>query len=94
MVLEGYSDYIDVSTEKAQDLIYKILKKETLNGNINRNEYIVIDDDGIFVGDDKDFDSDVLLFAIPATKVIDFDNISDEYDFIDMTEINKILSKF
>lgn len=94
LISEGYSEYVDVTKEKAKSLIHNILYKGVLSGDINPGEYIVIDDDGIFIGDENDFDADVLYYAIPVDDIVDFSNVSDGYDFIDLSnvDIERILS--
>lgn len=94
LVSEGYSEFVEITKDKAKSIIYKILYKSVLSGDVKPGEYIVIDDDGIFIGNESDFDADVLLYAIPVNDIVDFDNIEDGNDFIKLSnsEIDKILS--
>ena len=94
LVSEGYSEFVEITKDKAKSIIYNILYKSVLSGDVNPGEYIVIDDDGIFIGNESDFDADVLLYAIPVNDIVDFDNIEDGNDFIDLSnsDIDKILS--
>jgi hypothetical protein len=93
LVSEGYSEFVEITKDKAKSIIYNILYKSVLSGDVKPGEYIVIDDDGIFIGNDSDFDADVLLYAIPVNDIVDFDNIEDGNDFIDFSnsDIDKIL---
>jgi hypothetical protein len=93
LVSEGYSEFVEITKDKAKSIIYSILYKSVLSGDVNPGEYIVIDDDGIFIGNESDFDADVLLYAIPVNDIVDFDNIEDGNDFIDFSnsDIDKIL---
>ena len=94
LVSEGYSEFVEITKDKAKSIIYNILYKSVLSGDVKPGEYIVIDDDGIFIGNESDFDADVLLYAIPVNDIVDFDNIEDGNDFIDFSnsDIDKILS--
>jgi hypothetical protein len=94
LISEGYSEFVDMTKEKAKSLIHKILYKGVMSGEIKPGEYIVIDDDGVFVGNETDFDPDVLYYAIPVDDIVDFSNVSDGYDFVDLsnTDIDRILS--
>ena len=93
-IYEGHSEFIEMTKDQALSIIYNILRKAALNNELNPNEYMVIDDDGVFIGNESDFDSDVLLYAIQLKDIIDFDNISKDADFIDLSrnDIDKILS--
>ena len=94
LIPEGHSEYVEVTNDRAKSIIHNILYKGVLSGNINPGEYIVIDDDGIFIGDENDFDTDVMYYAIPVNDIVDFSNISDGSDFIDLSnvDIERILS--
>jgi hypothetical protein len=94
LVSEGYSEFVEITKDKVKSIIYNILYKSVLSGDVKPGEYIVIDDDGIFIGNESDFDADVLLYAIPVNDIVDFDNIEDGNDFIDLSnsDIDKILS--
>ena len=65
-----------------------------LSNSIKQGEYFIVSDDGLFVGDQHDFDSDVLLNAIKIDDVVDFDNASPYNDFVDLTKVDnkKLLS--
>lgn len=93
LIDEEYSEYVDITEEKAKDIIYDILYDGVLAGAINPGEYMVIDDEGILIGDEEDFDTDVLYYAIPIDDVVDFSNVSVNSDFIDLdnVDIEKIL---
>lgn len=94
LISEGYSEFVDVTKDKAKDIIYKVLYNSVLSGDVNPGEYMVIDDDGIFIGNESDFDSDVLLYAILVDDVVDFSKVSRSSDFIDFSKIDfdRILS--
>ena len=94
LISEGCSEFVEITKDKAKSIIYNILYKSVLSGDVKPGEYIVIDDDGIFIGNESDFDADVLLYAIPVNNVVDFDNIGTDKDFIDFSKSNldKILS--
>jgi hypothetical protein len=94
LVSEGYSEFVEITKDKAKSIIYNILYKSVLSGDVKPGEYIVIDDDGIFIGDENDFDADVLYYAIPVNDIVDFSNVSDGSDFIDLSnvDIERILS--
>lgn len=85
---EGYSEYIDVTKEKAKSLVYDVLYNGVLSGDISADEYMVIDDDGIYIGGENDFDPDVLCYAIPVNRIVDFSNVSDNSDFIDLSGLD------
>ena len=93
LIDEEYSEYVDITEEKAKDIIYDILYDGVLAGAINPGEYMVIDDEGILIGDEEDFDTDVLYYAIPIDDVVDFSNVSVNSDFInlDNVDIERIL---
>ena len=87
LIDEEYSEYVDITEEKAKDIIYDILYDGVLAGAINPGEYMVIDDEGILIGDEEDFDTDVLYYAIPIDDVVDFSNVSVNSDFIDLDNV-------
>lgn len=93
LIDEEYSEYVDITEEKAKDIIYDILYDGVLAGAINPGEYMVIDDEGILIGNEEDFDTDVLYYAIPIDDVVDFSNVSVNSDFInlDNVDIERIL---
>ena len=88
LIDEEYSEYVDITEEKAKDIIYDILYDGVLAGAINPGEYMVIDDEGILIGDEEDFDTDVLYYAIPIDDVVDFSNVSVNSDFIDLDNVD------
>ena len=88
LIDEEYSEYVDITEEKAKDIIYDILYDGVLVGAINPGEYMVIDDEGILIGDEEDFDTDVLYYAIPIDDVVDFSNVSVNSDFIDLDNVD------
>lgn len=88
LIDEEYSEYVDITEEKAKDIIYEILYDGVLAGAINPGEYMVIDDEGILIGDEEDFDTDVLYYAIPIDDVVDFSNVSVNSDFIDLDNVD------
>ena len=88
LIDEEYSEYVDITEEKAKDIIYDILYDGVLAGAINPGEYMVIDDEGILIGDEEDFDTDVLYYAIPIDDVVDFSNDSVNSDFIDLDNVD------
>ena len=88
LIDEEYSEYVNITEEKAKDIIYDILYDGVLAGAINPGEYMVIDDEGILIGDEEDFDTDVLYYAIPIDDVVDFSNVSVNSDFIDLDNVD------
>ena len=88
LIDEEYSEYVDITEEKAKDIIYDILYDGVLACAINPGEYMVIDDEGILIGDEEDFDTDVLYYAIPIDDVVDFSNVSVNSDFIDLDNVD------
>ena len=91
---DSYASEMDMTENTAMDFIQKIIKKAVLSNSIKQGEYFIVSDDGLFVGDQHDFDSDVLLNAIKIDDVVDFDNASPYNDFVDLTKVDnkKLLS--
>lgn len=85
---EYYHQYNDMNANMFADLVEKIIKKGVLSGEIESGQYVVIDDDGIYVGDDKDFDADVLYYAVPVDDIVDFSKVGDDDDFVDVSSVN------
>ena len=86
---ESYAYEIDMTEDTAMDFIQKIIEKAVLSNAIKKGEYFIVSDDGLFVGDQHDFDSDVLLNAIKIDDVVDFDNASTYNDFVDLSKADK-----
>ena len=86
---ESYAYEMDMTEDSAMDFIQKIIAKAVLSNSIKQGEYFIVSDDGLFVGDQHDFDSDVLLNAIKIDDVVDFDNASPYNDFVDLSKANK-----
>ena len=62
---------------------YRIIKKGVLSGDILPGEYMIVDEDGIMIGNEYDFDADVLLYAIRIDDVVDFSEGT-----VDLSDIN------
>lgn len=81
---EGMSADIEfISRDEARDIIYRIIKKGVLSGDILPGEYMIVDEDGIMIGNEYDFDADVLLYAIRIDDVVDFSEGT-----VDLSDIN------
>ena len=85
---EGMYEDIELRTaDDVRDIVSGIIRKGVLSGDINPGEYMIVDDDGIMIGNESDFDADVLLYAIKIDDVVDFDNVSAEGDFVDLSGV-------
>ena len=72
---EGMSEDIEMrSVDDVRRLVERIITDGVSSGKILPGEYMVVDNDGVMIGDESDFDSDVLLYAIKIDDVVDFDN--------------------
>ena len=78
---EGFHELITIDTEEnALNVVISTIEKFLKSGHISPDEYIMIEDDGITVGDEYDFDADALYYAIKADDIIDFDEM-DIFDY-------------
>ena len=78
---EGFHELITIDTEEnALNVVISTIEKFLKSGQISPDEYIMIEDDGITVGDEYDFDADALYYAIKADDIIDFDEM-DIFDY-------------
>lgn len=83
---EGFHELITIDNEAyALKTVISTIEKYIKSGDITPDEYIMIEDDGITVGDEYDFDADALHYAIKADDVIDFE----EMDIFDYEPIKK-----
>ena len=85
---EGLAEDIEMkSVNDVRDLVEKIIKKGVVSGNILPGEYMVVDNDGIMIGDESDFDADVLLYAIKIDDIVDFNEGSVDLSGISDNEL-------
>ena len=85
---EGFAEDIEMkSVNDVRDLVEKIIKKGVASGNILPGEYMVVDNDGIMIGDESDFDADVLLYAIKIDDIVDFNDGSVDLSGISDNEL-------
>lgn len=66
-----------ISTEEALKIIKKILSDNAYDLEID--DYILIEDDGVLIGKKEDFDDDVFICTLPAKDVVEF---TDDDNFI------------
>lgn len=79
---------IDFKTNgEMRDVIKNIITKAVLSGDIVPGEYMIVDEDGIMIGNESDFDADVLLYAVKIDDVVDFNNVNYNNDFVDLSGI-------
>lgn len=88
MMNDGMSADIELrSTDDVRRIVENILRKGVLSGDVKPGEYMIVDEDGIMIGNESDFDADVLLYAIRIDDVVDFDNVSIHNDFVDLSDV-------
>ena len=85
---ETYEEFEIKSKSDVLNIIKNILIKGIHNNDIHPDEYVVIDDEGILIGKESDFDADVLAYATPVSDIIDFSKIDSNDDFINIDKIN------
>ena len=77
---------------KSKEDVLKIIKNIIFNGvrknEIEPDEYIIVDDEGVLIGKESDFDSDVLYVATPISDIVDFEKAKTSDEFIDLSKIN------
>lgn len=77
-ISEGFAEDTEfMSLDEAKDKIYTILYNAAMKHEIDPDEYIYIDEDGIIVDFESGFDADMLYYARKADNFIDFDALSD-----------------
>jgi len=75
------------STDDARKLIEMILANGVKSGKILPGEYMIVDEDGVMIGDANDFDADVLLYAINIDDVVDFSDCTVDLSGIKDSEL-------
>lgn len=74
---EFSNDITYINIEQALKIIKKILSECAFE--LEEDDYILIEDDGIIIGKDDDFDEDSFCLAIPAEDVVIFKNENEFY---------------
>lgn len=85
---EGMSTDIELkSTDDVRRIVTNVIRKGVLSGDIKPGEYMIVDEEGIMIGNEDDFDADVLLYAIKIDDVVDFRHVYPNVDFVDLSRV-------
>jgi hypothetical protein len=73
---EEFHELVNINNENdAYKIIIRTILSSAKKGELDPDKYLLIEDDGLIIGNYSDFDSDVLYYAIKADDVVDFDTL-------------------